>query len=67
MELVSAKYQRKVLVIVDAEQRAGPLMAGGTVVANAGDWIVTSGSGESYVMTDADFKKEYEPVPLQQG
>lgn len=61
-------YQRKVTVQVQAEQLQGPLTApAGTKVADKGDWIVTSGSGESFIMTDEDFKKEYEAVPLSQS
>lgn len=61
-----ALFQRKVLVQVQAEQLQGQLTAAGNVVGNKGDWIVTSGSGESFILSDADFQKEYEPVPLQQ-
>lgn len=57
-------FQRKVTVQVQAEQLLGPLTAAGAVVANKGDWIVTSGSGESFILSDEDFRKEYEPVPL---
>lgn len=57
-------YQRKVIVQVQAEQLLGPLTSAGAVVGNKGDWVVTSGSGEAFIMTDADFRKEYEPVPL---
>lgn len=59
-------FQRKVTVQVQAEQLQGQLTAAGAVVANKGDWIITSGSGESFILSDEDFRKEYEPIPLQQ-
>lgn len=59
------KYQKLVPVVVEAEKLTGNLTIGGNVVAKAGDWRVVSGSGEQFIMTDADFTAGYSPVPLQ--
>jgi hypothetical protein len=60
------QYQKKVTVIVDAEQLTGTLTVAGAVVGNKGDWLVKSGSGDSFILSDAEFKAEYEAVPLHQ-
>jgi len=66
MRKTMAQYQKKVTVLVDAEQLTGTLTVAGAVVGNKGDWLVKSGSGDSFILADADFKKEYEAVPLLQ-
>lgn len=57
-----AEYYTMVKVTVTAVQRTTPLKVNGTTVANVGDWEVTSGSGESFILTDVEFQKTYTQV-----
>lgn len=58
------KYQKKVVTVdaVKLKNKTNLLLDDGTEVdGNAGDWLVESESGEQFILTDEEFKEEYEP------
>jgi len=61
------KFRKKPVVIeaIRINEQVAICTLEGTMVGNAGDWLITGIKGEKYPCGDAIFRQTYEPVDEQ--